>query len=131
MNRLSIALLAAALAGSAALSAGERYNINPGWRLAIGDVPGAENPKFDDSAWKTVTLPRAHNEDEAYRVLIDNLTDTVAWYRKHFTLPKSDKGKKVFVEFEGARQVADVYINGHHVGAHENGVMALGFDLTP
>lgn len=57
MNRLSIALLAAALAGSAALSAGERYNINPGWRLAIGDVPGAENPKFDDSAWKTVTLP--------------------------------------------------------------------------
>ncbi len=131
MNRLSIALLAAALAGSAALSAGERYNINPGWRLAIGDVPGAENPKFDDSAWKTVTLPRAHNEDEAYRVLIDNLTDTVAWYRKHFTLPKSDKGKKVFVEFEGARQVADVYINGHHVGAHENGVMAFGFDLTP
>ncbi len=124
-------MLAAALAGSVAMNAGERYNINPGWRLAIGDIAGAESPKFDDSEWKTVTLPRAHNEDEAYRVLIDNLTDTVAWYRKHFTIPKSAKGKKVFVEFEGARQVADVYINGHHLGAHENGVMAFGFDLTP
>ena len=26
---------------------------------------------------------------------------------------------------------ADFYINGHHLGLHENGVMAVGFDITP
>lgn len=25
----------------------------------------------------------------------------------------------------------DFYLNGHHLGLHENGVMAVGFDLTP
>ena len=29
------------------------------------------------------------------------------------------------------RQGADFYLNGHHVGFSENGVMACGFDLTP
>ena len=53
------------------------------------------------------------------------------WYRKHFRLPGDSKNKKVFVEFEGVRQGADFYINGHHIGLHENGVMAVGFDLTP
>ena len=26
---------------------------------------------------------------------------------------------------------ADFYLNGHHLGYHENGVMAVGLDLTP
>lgn len=46
-------------------------------------------------------------------------------------MPASAKGKKVFLEFEGARQGADFYVNGHHVGLHENGVMAVGYDITP
>lgn len=58
------------------------------------------------------------------------MTDTVSWYRKHFKLPKTAKGKKVFIEFEGVRQGADFYVNGNHIGLHENGVMAVGFDLT-
>ena len=53
------------------------------------------------------------------------------WYRKHFRLPADAKGKKIFVEFEGVRQGADFYINGKYLGLHENGAMAVGFDLTP
>ena len=34
-------------------------------------------------------------------------------------------------EFEGIRQAGDFYLNGHRLGKHENGVMAVGFDLTP
>jgi len=30
------------------------------------------------------------------------------WYRKMFSLPETFKGKKVFIEFEAARQVAEV-----------------------
>lgn len=78
-----------------------------------------------------VTLPRAWNEDYAYRVIIDDLpTDTVR-YVKDFTLPKSAQGKKVLIEFEGARQMAKVWLNGHLLGMHENGITAFGFDLTP
>lgn len=109
----------------------EKYNFNPQWLLHIGDPAGAEKINFSDNNWKKISLPRAFNEDEAFKVAIKQMTDTVAWYRKHFRLPKSAKGKKVFIEFEGVRQGADFYVNGKHIGLHENGVMAVGFDLTP
>ncbi len=108
-----------------------KYNFNSDWLLYVGDVPEAKQPRFSDSEWKKVTLPHAFNEDEAFRLSIDELTDTIMWYRKHFRLPADSKNKKVFVEFEGVRQGADFYINGQNVGLHENGVMAVGFDLTP
>ena len=108
-----------------------KYNFNSDWLLNVGDVPEAKQPRFSDSEWKKVTLPHAFNEDEAFRLSIDELTDTIMWYRKHFRLPADSKNKKVFVEFEGVRQGADFYINGQNVGLHENGVMAVGFDLTP
>lgn len=107
-----------------------KYNFNSGWHLQVGDPAGAEKPDYDDSGWKKVTLPHAFNEDEAFRKSIEKLTDTISWYRKHFTVPELD-GKKVFAEFEGVRQGADFYLNGHRLGLHENGVMAVGFDLTP
>ncbi len=115
------------------------YDFNSDWLLHVGDLPETEaaQPAFDDADWHTVTLPRAFNEDEAFRVHIKELTDTVMWYRKHFRLPAQTRkeaaarGRKVFIEFEGVRQRGDFYLNGHPLGLHENGVMAVGFDLTP
>ena len=109
----------------------EKYNFNAQWLLHVGDMAGAEKNNFADRQWKKITLPRAFNEDDAFRVDIKEMTDTISWYRKHFRLPETAKGKKVFVEFEGVRQGADFYLNGKHLGIHENGVMAVGFDLTP
>ena len=109
----------------------EKYNFNPQWLLHIGDTEGAQAPSYDDRTWKKITLPRAFNEDESFKVNIKDMTDTIVWYRKHFKLPRSAQGKKVFVEFEGVRQGADFYLNGKHIGLHENGVMACGLDLTP
>jgi hypothetical protein len=108
----------------------QTYNFNPDWKLCVGDISGAQAPTFNDSKWKEVTLPHAFNEDEAFRLAIADLTDTVVWYRKHFKLPASEKGKKVFIEFEGVRMGADVYLNGESIGLHENGVMAFGFDIS-
>lgn len=108
-----------------------KYNFNAEWLLHVGDDPQAREVRFDDQGWKQVTLPRPFNEDEAFRLSIEQLTDTVVWYRKHFRLPVDSRGKKVFVEFEGVRQGADFYVNGHYLGLHENGAMAVGFDLTP
>jgi beta-galactosidase len=115
----------------AATNARDKYNFNSDWLLHVGDTPEAKEIHFQDMDWKKVTLPRPFNEDEAFRLSIEQLTDTVMWYRKHFRLPTDSKNKKVFIEFEGVRQGADFYINGKYIGLHENGAMAVGFDLTP
>ena len=52
-----------------------KYNFNSDWLLYVGDVPEAKQPRFSDSEWKKVTLPHAFNEDEAFRLSIDELTD--------------------------------------------------------
>lgn len=131
MNLKSLLLSLAAMALAVCATGREKYNFNSDWLLKVGDIPSAEQVSFKDGGWKKVTLPHAFNEDDAFRVEIRQHTDTVVWYRKHFTLPKSARGQKVFIEFEGARQGAEVYVNGKFVGLHENGVMAFGYDLTP
>ncbi len=109
----------------------KKYNFNSEWLLQVGDNQNAYLSNFDDSSWTKITLPRAFNEDEAFRLPIDQHTDTVMWYRKRFRIPQQSKKQKVFIEFEGIRQGGHFYINDHYLGLHENGVMAFGFDLTP
>lgn len=115
---------------AAASAVRDKYNFNSEWLLYVGDIPEAKEVRFQDTDWKKVTLPRPFNEDEAFHLSIEQLTDTIMWYRKHFRLPANSKNKS-FVEFEGVRQGADFYINGEYIGLHENGAMAVGFDLTP
>ncbi len=54
----------------------------------------------------------------------------VGWYRKHFKLPASANGQKVFLQFDGMRQAGWFFINGQPVGKYENGVTAVGLDIT-
>ncbi|MBO4658060.1 MAG: DUF4982 domain-containing protein [Prevotella sp.] len=129
MNKLLTTLMLALMALTSHATQ-RKINFNDNWLLCIGDIPGAEDITHDDLAWQRVTLPHAFNGDEAFRLDIVQLTDTIAWYRKHFTV-SGLRGKKVYVEFEGVRQGADFYLNGHHLGMSENGVMACGLDLTP
>lgn len=106
------------------------YNFNPQWRMFVGVGEGFEKFGFDDSSWQTVSLPHAWNEDEAFAVDIHDHSTGIAWYRKRFVLPADAASRKVFLEFEGVRQAARVYVNGSEVGLHENGVMAFGLDIT-
>lgn len=107
-----------------------KYNFNMGWKMFHGDLPEAKEVNFDDTSWQDVTLPHAFNEEEAFKLDIHDLSTGITWYRKHFNLPKADRDKKVFIEFEGVRQAAEVYLNGKYMGLHENGAMAFGFDIT-
>jgi len=107
-----------------------KYNFNSDWLLNIGDMENAQNSRFDDKDWKQVTLPAAFNEDEAFRVSIAEQTDTIVWYRKHFRLPASAEGQKIFLEFEGIRFGGEFFLNGKSIGWSENGIMAFGFDIT-
>jgi beta-galactosidase len=113
------------------------YNFNPGWKFSFGDAPGADKPAFDDSAWASVSLPHTWNETDTYRALISHSGGDqgekmlgIGWYRKHFTLPAGSDGQKVFLEFDGLRQAARFFLNGQPIGKYENGVTAVGLDIT-
>jgi beta-galactosidase len=127
---IGLMTVAHAASAQAVKSARVKYNFNTDWRLFVGEAPGAENAGFNDAAWKSVTTPRAWNEDDAFRKDIKDLSTGIAWYRKRFTLPADAAGKKVFLEFEGIRQAGEFYLNGKFIGRHENGVSAFGFDIT-
>jgi hypothetical protein len=108
----------------------QTFNFNPGWKLYAGEAEGAEQPGFDDSKWQAVTLPYAWNEEEAFKKDIRDLSTGIAWYRKTFVLPQKASGGNVFLEFEGVRHGGRFYVNGTLVGLHENGVMAVGLDIS-
>lgn len=107
-----------------------KYNFNSSWKVLVKDDSLASGVNYNDDTWKKVTLPYAWNEDDAFKKDIANLSTGIAWYRKHFKLPATQKGQKVFLEFEGIRQAGQFYINGKYIGEHENGVTAFGFDIS-
>jgi beta-galactosidase len=112
------------------------YNFNPGWKFIFGDQTGADQPGFDDSSWASVSLPHTWNETDSFRNYISHgggdrgEKNGVGWYRKHFKLPASAAGQKIFIQFDGMRQAGWFYINGQSVGKYENGVTAVGIDIS-
>lgn len=114
------------------ISARKTYNFNSDWNLSSSNKEVAKMLKKHP-----VTLPHAWNEDESFKVSTYEMPTGEVWYKKKFKLPEEviaeigENGKRVFIEFEGARQGAEVFLNGNRLGLSENGVMAFGFDLTP
>jgi beta-galactosidase len=54
----------------------------------------------------------------------------IGWYRKHFKLPASADGQKVFLQFDGLRQAGRFFLNGQPIGKYENGVTPVGLDIS-
>lgn len=113
-------------------------NLNPDWKFIKADLAGAEQPGFDDHEWTAVSAPHTYNDVDTFANYSmpghrgeQNQWSGRTWYRKSFRLPASAKGKKVYIEFEGVRQVAEVYCNGHLLGVSKTGFTPFGFDLTP
>jgi len=93
---------------------------------------------FDDRGWTTVSTPHTFNDTDTFDDWSltghrgeQNQWGGRTWYRKTFKLPESFKGKKIFIEFEAVRQVAEVYLNGKLLGTCKTGFTPFGFDLTP
>lgn len=106
------------------------------WRFVQSDPAGAEAAQYDDTAWQVVDVP--HDWSIAGPIREDNPSSKeggffptgVAWYRKSFELPLSDKGRKVFVEFDGVMANSDVWINGHLLGHRPYGYVSFQYELT-
>ncbi len=105
------------------------------------DKAGYENVSFDDSKWPAVAIPHTWSTYETtgeVHPFIRNPSDKDSefwwkgwgWYRKHFSIPQSQKGKRVFVEFDGVQKYCKVFINGKYLGDHKGGYGSFDFDLT-
>jgi beta-galactosidase len=104
-------------------------DLNSAWRFIRKDVPGAEQSTFDDSAWQSVHLPHTWNALDGQDGG-NNYYRGPGWYRRHLTLPPELSGRSLFLKFDAASMVADVYVNGRRVGGHKGAFAAFIFDVT-
>lgn len=103
------------------------------WKFVRGDwkgfaEDGPEKVSYDDSGWSNVGLP--HSFSTPYNQETTWYTGT-GWYRRHLDAPADWQGKEVRIEFEGAFQVTEVWVNGTKVGTHSGGYTGFTFDIGP
>ena len=135
--RLAPLFVAALLAVSLRSQSRTDLNFNPDWLFTRADPQGAASDLFDDSGWTAVSTPHTFNDVDtfAHWSVPGHRGEQASWggrtwYRKHFRIPDSYRGRMVFIEFEAARQVAEVYLNGRRLGVAKTGFTPFGFDLT-
>ena len=105
------------------------WNFNAGWRFHLGDVTGAEAVNYDDKAWEVVSTPHSVQLMPAEASGCRNYQG-IAWYRKHFTLPKETQGRDVTLHFEAIMGKQTIYVNGREVMQHEGGYLPVTLNLT-
>jgi Beta-galactosidase/beta-glucuronidase len=107
------------------------------WRFHLGDAAQAQEMTFDDSQWRQLNLPHdwsvegEFNEKNPATTGGGALPGGIGWYRKTFTMPESEKGKSVFIDFDGIYKNGEVWINGHRLGLRPYGYSSFRFELTP
>ena len=103
---------------------------------SLAEPRGLENPLFDDTDWKKLDLPHDWAIDGPFRIELTGETGKlpfkgIGWYRKHFTMPATDAGKRIFLDFDGAMAYAEVWLNGHYLGTWPYGYSSFRMELTP
>ncbi|MGB7135155.1 MAG: glycoside hydrolase family 2 TIM barrel-domain containing protein [Acidobacteriaceae bacterium] len=104
--------------------------MNRNWRWAPGKLDAATAPGFDDAHFSRVVLPHS-NLRAPWHSFDDKDYEFVSTYRRRFRVPASAKGKRVFVDFEGAMTASAVWVNGVALGEYKGGYTPFSFELTP
>ena len=105
------------------------WNFNAGWRFHLGDVAGAEKVDFNDKSWEVVSIPHTVQLMPAEASGCRNYQG-IAWYRKHFVLPKDCAGRDVTLHFEAIMGKQIIYVNGQKVKEHEGGYLPITINLS-
>jgi beta-galactosidase len=114
-------------------------------------LQGPVTTYYDDSVWAQVDLPHdwavelpfaqpayldpAVKDDvrsyHGYKPLGREFPDTsIGWYRRAFTLPAADKGRRISLEFEGVFRDCLVFVNGYIIGHNASGYAPFRIDIT-
>ncbi len=106
-----------------------------------GSAAGAAAASFDDRSWRELDLPHdwavelpfdsrgsgSHGSKALGRNFPEN---SVGWYRKRFTVPASDVGRRISIEFDGVFRDSVVWINGHYLGREPSGYSSFAYNLS-
>lgn len=98
--------------------------------------------EFDDSEWQDVTLPHDWVVDlpfsgdashsHGYKTVGWNYPQTsIGWYRRHLEIPAGDKGRQIWLEFEGIYRDAEVFVNAFYLGKESSGYSSATYDISP
>jgi hypothetical protein len=105
----------------------ETINFNREWKFLLGDHPGAQAVGYDDEHWERIGLP--HSFSIPY-FASPKFYVGYGWYRKHFDVPAKWAGRQLFLEFEGAFQDAEIFVNGRRLCEHRGGYTGFSLDIT-
>lgn len=108
------------LAACASVQAREVFPLNEGWRFFFKSENSSDNARH-------VTLPHTWNTDTGAG---GYFLETTANYQNDMYVPAEWASKRLFVKFYGVQNVADLFVNGYHVGAHRGGSTAFTFEIT-
>jgi beta-galactosidase len=120
------------------------YGIERSGFVKAGESGGAINPEFNDSSWRTVTIPHDWAVDlefvnspnaqvlsHGYKPVGALFPETsIGWYRKGFFVEKKDSGNRFVIHFDGVFRNYDVFLNGHFLGNNQSGYTESSFDVT-
>ena len=110
-------------------------DFNPGWKFYKGDVTEGQKTDLDDSKWRQLDLPHDWSIEGPFSKnnysCTGYLPGGIGWYRKTFTVPGNESGRKVYIYFEGIYNNSEVWINGSYLGKRPNGYISVQYDLTP
>ncbi len=116
---------------AAAISSGERAQVllsGAGWQFtgasSNSTMPEAGSDGFASAPWQTVSVPHVFQTRARFNEI------TQGWYRRDFNVPPEFTGKRLYLIFEGAATIADVYVNGKYLGQHRGAYTRFVFDAT-
>ena len=114
---------------------GDTHVINSGWSFHLGDIKYGGSEFYDDSSWRKLDLPHDWSVEQQANPSLASCTGYlpggIGWYRKMLEIPENEKGKNVYVYFEGVYNNSEVFINGKWIGKRPNGYVSFMYDLTP
>jgi beta-galactosidase len=138
---LLVVFLATAWSSLAQNSTRTVVNFNRNWKFYYADTTDFsmeyKNAKYDDSKWRVLNLPHDYSIEGEFKenapAKVDGaaLPGGIGWYRKIFSVPESSKNKKVYIDFDGAYRLAEVWVNDHYLGMRPNGYISFRYDVTP
>lgn len=98
---------------------------NHGWKFHLGDA----DLYAADTGWDDVSLP--HTPEIESPGNVGHHFQGFCWYHKHFQPESNWHGKKIQLRFDGAMQIAQVWLNGRLLVVHRGGYLPFVVDLTP
>ncbi len=108
-----------------------KNNFNKDWMFVKDidvSVEALKKGTADTLEWEKVSLPHTANVEPL--VIKGAQWQGNCIYQKQFEISKSLYGKTIALYFEGAMQVAEVYINGVKVAIHKGGYLPFYVDIT-